>query len=246
MPIKDYYVMVKKIRSLILFCLVLFGISAGFFLVYRHSGNLASVTQVQKKKPTIVFNYKKYETRNGKRQIKLHEEKPAKYQLAESHLKQISRSPSQEANATPTLLPSQILAGTRWKIWSQTRVSSKSSDGAPLGQVSNLKIVSDPDSSANLNQFDPKNPIAVFNERLKKPGIITGTIKLETFDRSPLEQELKVLKAHITDSFENINTYLVTGSNQVFDLEELFVNLKQLPFVTNVEIEILSKSYEKD
>ncbi len=155
------------------------------------------------------------------------------------------RKPSQVIETPKRLTSSSILGGTQWKIWPAVKVV-KSNEKSESNQISNLSIVPSEEFQPDINRFDIKEPIVIYNERLKRPGIITGTIKLETEDRVELEKELSNLRAHISQAFEPIQTYFIESSDQTFDLENLYLKLKQLPKVHNVELEILSKNYEKN
>jgi hypothetical protein len=157
-----------------------------------------------------------------------------------------SRRPAQ-ANSKIYLAEHNLLNSTRWKIWLHTQVVKK--DDAPIGQtlahVSNFSIIESQDNSA-LTEFDANKPIAVFDERLKKPGLITGTLKIETSDKARLQRDLVNHQAQITDEFDNIETYFVKSTQNIFNLEWLYQNLKNQTYIKSVELEILSKSYDKN
>ena len=84
------------------------------------------------------------------------------------------------------------------------------------------------------------------SERLKKVGIITGTIKVQTMEKQQLEKDLNQFRAQITDSFDAIHVYFITSTDQIFNLEQLYENLKAQPYIKNIEIEVLNRTYEKN
>lgn len=166
------------------------------------------------------------------------------------HIKNHSRNPSGQTGSSPKLLvENQLLKSTRWKIWQQTQViniQNRSATDKILAQVSNLLIIESQNENLSLTEFNSSFPVAAYNERLKKAGVITGTIKIETLEKEQLENDLNRLRAHITDSFEPIHTYFITGSDQIFDLELLYETLKSYPYIKKIELEILDKNYEKN
>ncbi|MBC7420954.1 MAG: hypothetical protein H7328_09510 [Bdellovibrio sp.] len=170
----------------------------------------------------------------------------SKIALALENIRKQNRTPSQTFVQPKSLQASSLLNGTRWKIWPQAKVVNEKNSAAEIAQVNNLTIVQGNDRAVDLSQFDSKSPVVLYNERLQKPGILTGIIKVETQNRILLESSLTNLHARISDAFDPIQTYFVTSTDLVFDLEALFENLKALPEVHNVELEILNKTYEKN
>ncbi len=173
-----------------------------------------------------------------------------KIQNALEYIKQHNRNPSAQTLLTPgTLIQNVLLKSTSWKIWPQTQVirtDEKTSADKILARVSNLLIIDAPNEIKSLTEFNSAKPIAVYDERLKKAGVITGTIKIQTDQKSLLENELYQYRAHITESFEAIHIYFVTSTDLIFNLEHLFQALKSNPYVKEIELEILSKNYEKN
>lgn len=141
-----------------------------------------------------------------------------------------------------------LLQNTKWKLWANTQVI-KNSDladrNAVLAQVSNLAVVESSEET-DLTAFDNSKPIAVFDERLKKPGILTGIVKVQTNNKAQLQEDLKNMHAEISDEFESIQTYFVKSQSKVFNLEALFENLKAQDYIFNVELEVIDRSYNKN
>jgi hypothetical protein len=169
-----------------------------------------------------------------------------RFKLAIVNKIEYSRRPAQ-ANSKIFLAEQNLLNSTRWKIWLHTQVVKK--DDAPIGQslahVSNFSIIESQDN-LSLTEFDANKPIAVFDERLKKPGIITGTLKIQTSDKARLQTDLINYQAQVTDEFYDIETYFVKSTQNIFNLEWLYQNLKNQTYIKSVELEILSKSYDKN
>ena len=161
-----------------------------------------------------------------------------------------NRNPSTQNRPAPQLLiDNDLLTSTSWKIWSHTQVinlADSSSSDKVLSQISNLRVIESQNENKNFLEFNIANPIAVFNVPQNKPGIITGIIKVQTTQKQQLENDLIQLHAHITHSFDSINYYYVTGTEQFFNLELLYENLKSSPYINHIELEILSRAYEKN
>lgn len=174
----------------------------------------------------------------------------SKVKKALKHIKNYNRNPSGQGISTPKqLVENHLLKPTRWKIWQQTQVvniQDKSATDKILAQVGNLLIIESQKENESLTEFSSSSPVAVYDERLKKAGLITGTLKIETSEKEQLENDLNQLRAHITDSFDPIHTYFITSLDQVFDLELLYETLKSYPYIKNIELEILNKNYEKN
>lgn len=174
----------------------------------------------------------------------------SKVKNALKHIKNHNRTPSGQTASDPKILhENHLLKSTRWKIWQQTQVinvQNKSGADKILAQVGNLLIIESQNENTSLNEFNSFSPIAVYDKRLKKAGVITGTIKIETLEKEQLENDLNQLRAHITDSFDPIHTYFITSLDQVFDLELLYETLKSYPYIKNIELEVLNKNYEKN
>jgi ABC-type Na+ efflux pump permease subunit len=170
-----------------------------------------------------------------------------KFKTALEHL-QKKRIPANTEGSVRELSENTLPIANKWKLWLHTKIissESKTTETA-IGQISNLIVIRDNDANAaDLKQFSLQNPVAVFNERLQRPGIITGLVKIETSQRELLENDLLTERARITNSFEPIQTYFITGTDEVFNLEQLYTNLKSKPYIKNIELDVLSRSYGK-
>ncbi len=159
------------------------------------------------------------------------------------------RHPSAQAVApTEALVANPILTSTRWKIWPHKKAIApdlKNENDLPLVTVGNFIIVESTEENSSMTDFNLNSPVVVFDGRMKKTGIITGTLTVRTLRKDLLMADLASLNAAISDEFENINTYFVISSEQRFNLELLYLNIKSKSYVEHVELEILSKTYEK-
>ncbi len=199
------------------------------------TANLSSLVEAENMKPDL----------NLKNIAETHEAKD-KATRALQNIKSRGRLPSQTLTKPSVLQAHSILTGTRWKIWPNANVVAKLSSDAPVARVSHIDIAEGEPSQSTIVNFDNTNQIVLYNERLQKPGILTGLIIVETVDLPALRRDLSSVNAEIVNSFDQINTYFVTGLAQSFNLELLFTQIKKWPHVRNAELEILSKNYEKN
>ena len=161
----------------------------------------------------------------------------------------IRRMPSAQTQPAPeNLLPQALLNPTPWKIWLNTqaiRTEDKKDSDIVLAQVGRMLIIESGAENTSLTDFNSNSPIVVYDARLKKTGLINGMIRIQTLSKPRLEADLIELNARITDSFEAINTYFVTGNDAIFNLEALHAVLKAKPYVKSADLDITSRTYEK-
>lgn len=173
----------------------------------------------------------------------------AKASLAAKFLQQRSIGKKKKLTQYPEkLIAHFLLIGTNWKVWPGTRAiltPQLSAADSVLAELSRFSIVEFPNAEASLDQFDRNVPPVVYDARLKRAGIVTGLLKVETDRKDLLEESLPNLNSYISNSFENIQTYFVTSRQDVFDLESLFKNLKSQQYVKSIELDILDRNYEK-
>lgn len=170
-----------------------------------------------------------------------------RFNRAVTHRQQQAQAPAPNF-ANVAARQHHLLQNTSWKLWSNTRVvktSEISEDNEVLARLNNLSVVSSYED-ADLSQFDTLKQAVVFGERLKKPGIITGVIKVRTADKARLQEDLKNWQAEISDEFESIQTYFIRSQNKVFNLEALYENLKSQDYITEVELEVLNRGLNKN
>lgn len=148
------------------------------------------------------------------------------------------------------LRPETILRNTPWELWLHTRVQNindpnHSTNGTEALRLNNFIIRYDKNSSSSLRTFNKNKPLAVFDRRRNQVGILTGTIQVTTNRRDLLETDLGNIEAEISDAFDSIQTYFVVSRADIFDLGGLFHYLRQQSYIDQVELEILSRTYEK-
>ncbi len=147
------------------------------------------------------------------------------------------------------LIANSLLQSTRWKIWSQVKAikneNLKPSDDV-LSEVSHMSVIRDNSYSADLTHFNSKELVVIYNERLKKVGLISGYIKVQTQYKEKLGRDLPEVHAQVNEAFENIKTYFVTGQDNVFNLEEIYFFLKDKNYIDNIEIDIIDRAYERN
>jgi len=176
---------------------------------------------------------------------------------AEKFMKARSVEKSRTLARTETIHPTReqlrahpILSQTRWQLWLKTRAdflneNSEAAPGPELTRLNNYIIVADNSNIPDLTEFHKMNPQVVYDQRRKQVGILTGTIRINTDRRDLLEKDLATAQAEITDAFDTIETYFIQSTNDVFDLQSLYLFLRQQSYIKNVELEILSRTYEK-
>lgn len=139
------------------------------------------------------------------------------------------------------------LAGTNWKLW--TGVSARTKKNGPLpgkilGEVSGFYLVED-FAQHDPREFSLQEPLVVMDPRLDIAGVVTGFLSVILKEGTSAEDLANVPGLLIRDSFPDIRTYFVTAAEKTFDLQSLKDTLKSEPAVENVELEVLSRQYEK-
>lgn len=172
-----------------------------------------------------------------------------KIEKALHHIKKKSRFPTGQLKIEPNFLQNhEAFDGTRWKILSKIKAVLRdqiSESDVVVGEMGRFQLVELAASDSLLNQYDKNSPAVVYETRLKKTGLVTGLIKVETERKDLLENAVRSMNAQISNSFDSIHTYFVTSEQTVFDLEKLFFSIKALGFVKTAELDILDREYEK-
>lgn len=201
--------------------------------VVESNSTAAQVAKPELKKPELEANVS-------------HEVK--KIQTAIKYFKKENRKPANHlVVAVDQLVSSEVMPSPRWKLWSSVRAvqieNTLLADEIIL-RMNNLNIIH-ADISSNLSEFNKDAQAVVYDSRLKKIGLITGFIKIETNRKDLLEKSLKPLDAEIINSFDKIETYFITSRKAIFDLENLYQLLKVQSFIKSIEIDISDRDYEK-
>lgn len=176
-----------------------------------------------------------------------------KIKRALDFVKHKSRRPSNEAVKVPkNLKTSLIFSNENIKVWQNT-MAIKTVDLQPdqnvLSQVGNLSIIEADQKGFDLLNFNKDTYQVVYDTRLNKAGIVTGQLKVTLnvgYTQNDLLNILKTQNCEVASAFPQINTYFVVSQKQVFNLEALYINLKNNQIIKTIEPEILSKTYEKN
>ena len=240
-----------KNRSIIIFsafvivCIVCIVWTMAFYLLREKSGlqNNSGISQIQvlqSKTTTLV----KTEL------VSPSTVQDEKVMRALRYVEKNSRKPSTTLKSSPQHLLSQdSVLLPRWQIWSTAKAflpdQTTAADNV-VARLSRYNIVETGTHFASLSDFQRTSPVVVFDQRLKKPGIVTGLIKIGCDQKSLLETFLIHVDAEIIQSFEDIRLYYVTSKQNAFNLEVLYATLKKQQFVTSIELDILDRGYEKN
>ncbi|MBV2167521.1 MAG: hypothetical protein KUL82_02330 [Bdellovibrio sp.] len=151
-----------------------------------------------------------------------------------------------DVKATP-LESVSLFAGTNWKVWPGVlAISLKegSSLAGVLGKVSGYYLVKDEEVN-DVRSFSSHRPLVVVDSRLEIAGVVTGvfSVVLKEGVSSDFLKNASGLK--IVHEFPEIRTYYVTSLHEPFDLTAFQESLKAQPEIEKVQIEILSRQYEK-
>lgn len=146
-----------------------------------------------------------------------------------------------------SLAQSSVLSGTSWKVWEGVTAYPQASGVRSdyLAEVSGYYLVEEETFRGDDRHFSSAQPLAVYNERKGIAGIVTGTIQIilnegESIDSLVQEYDLKVM-----GSMPEAKVYFVTSAQEPFNLSSLKERLSSEPVVKQVELEILSRKYEK-
>lgn len=179
------------------------------------------------------------------------EERPEPRERARADMKSKAEKPVAETPASSRKLGEALDSIERpgWKVWQGASISMKGhqpSDARVLGGAAGFSIYEDSESHADPTRFDLRYPIAVFNERTSKVGILTGTVRIvlkegTTWDEFSSDHDLV-----LTAPFSHLRTYMVTSTRSPFDLVELVRTLKADGRAEILEPEILSRVYVKN
>jgi hypothetical protein len=136
---------------------------------------------------------------------------------------------------------------TSWKIWNRMKALGPNGGGPSSSiNVSQFQIQADPISNHSLENFSLQEPVVLFEERLKKAGILTGTFEIQLKNSRQWEAFEKLHSLRLIQSFQELNLFYATANQDRFNLSQLYQDLSQDPSVALVNLEILSKQYEQN
>ena len=167
-----------------------------------------------------------------------------------------ARKISINPNSKPTILSAnpQDLAEfifnrpqTSWKIWNRMKAQYPAEAAQDKSvNVSQFQLSVDPVSNYALENFSLQEPVVLFEERLKTPGVLTGTFEIQLRDSRQWENFEKQHSLRLIQSFQELNLFYATSNQDRFNLSQLYKDLSQDPAVSTVNLEILSKQYEQN
>ena len=248
----------KSASILIMVITLIFGISVYLFFSFHRSKPLSVANSeevsvrnseaVQKENPATVQNQPVVQKPEEPATVEKVEVQQ-KVEKALHNIKKKSRLPTGHLKVEADFLRNhEAFEGTRWKILSNVKAvlpDQISESDVIVGQMGRFQLIESIDAESSLNQFDRNSPTVIYETRLKKTGLVTGLIKVETERKDLLENAIQNMNAQISNSFDSIQTYFVTSEQTVFDLEKLFLRIKSLGFVKTAELDILDRVYEK-
>lgn len=141
---------------------------------------------------------------------------------------------------------SHVFQDGRWQLTSLKSIAKNDpASQRAVAEVDQWALIENSENY-DFKNFDKNSPAAVYDSRLKKIGLITGTLKIITDQPESLSAVLRSHAAAVTQSFPQIQTYFVTSNSSVFNLESLYSDLKAQSSVRSIELEILDRQYERN
>lgn len=145
------------------------------------------------------------------------------------------------------LIEAPVLSGTSWKRWAGVRAVSKNEKvptSSTVGELQKYSLVAD-NKPFSANQFSSLSPWVVADTRLGLVGVVTGVMIVVlkegvSADFLKNNSDLKIL-----NESPGIRTCFVTAAQDPFDLVALKDYLTRDPGVQEVQLEVLSRQYEK-
>ncbi|WP_413569320.1 hypothetical protein ACLWBD_01760 [Bdellovibrio sp. HCB117] len=142
---------------------------------------------------------------------------------------------------------SPLFADSDWKIWNGVKAVPKNA-GQPsspiVGEMTGFYLVKE--DAADPSVFSASEPIVVYDARLGIAGVVTGTFSVVLKEGISPEVLTQTLGLKVLNSFPDIRTYYVTSPQEPFDLKAVQDVLKNDPSLESSEMEILSRTYEKN
>lgn len=145
------------------------------------------------------------------------------------------------------LAQATVLSGTSWKLWEGVTAYAKGAaqDRLVLTEISGFDVVEEDSFRADERNFSSDRPLVVFNERKKIAGIVTGVVQVILREGYTIESLAMASSLRVTGSHPEMRMYFVTAFENPFDLSDLKERLSRDPAVQSVDLEVLSRKYEK-
>lgn len=151
-------------------------------------------------------------------------------------------------SADEKLSATSLFPESRWKRWPGVRAlppQQASTNQEILAEVSGYSLTRDASFDGDEKSFSAQEPLVYYDSRTRSAGVVTGEIRLVVNDKQKLEQILDLYNLKVNTSLPDVHTYFVVSNEQNFNLEELYTKLARESQVESVQVEILSRQYEK-
>ncbi|PIS11570.1 MAG: hypothetical protein COT73_03315 [Bdellovibrio sp. CG10_big_fil_rev_8_21_14_0_10_47_8] len=151
---------------------------------------------------------------------------------------------------SPDLLsPSQTLTTTSWQLLTGTKAVHDIDRQIPaqdvLARVGNYALINDSGFIPDETHFSSRAPLVVYDSRLQKAGVLTGTLRLKIENTSQVQALCQQYNLNLVHSVPEARVYFVKSNLESVDLPAMKVALEKDPRIHNATPEVLSKSYEK-
>lgn len=239
-------------QKLAIFIILILGVGAFFF--FSEKGSLNRYRNNPNKNQTVE-NQKFEENEIGGKisqdqaevtEISSHGEEQATLSRAAN---EVPRKPSRSLPKPDqrSLEASLTLENTRWKIWSGVSAVAKSQGSRPdaIGEVSGFYLVQDDRFRSDERNFSSGSPLVVFDQRRDAVGVVTGSFEVTLNEGVDIRALVSNQDLRIINAFPESHIYFVTSATQPFNLQNLYQALKNDSGVKQVDIEVLSRHYEK-
>jgi len=146
------------------------------------------------------------------------------------------------------LSASSLFPESRWKRWPGVRAlppQQATTNQEVLAEVSGYSLTRDANFDGDEKSFSPQDPLVYYDSRTRSAGVVTGELRLVVNDKQKLQQLLDLYNLKVSTSLPDVHTYFVVSNEQNFNLEELYTKLARESQVESVQVEILSRQYEK-
>lgn len=147
------------------------------------------------------------------------------------------------------LLKTNLVGDTKWKVWSGVKaIPSKSFQGEKsevLAVMGGYSVVADDSMNGDDRNFSATKSFVLYDERMSRPGIVTGELKLSLQEGSDPEVIANEYGLNIVSGMKNIRLFFMRSKDQSYDLGGLLSSLKKDSRINKVELSIVSRTYEK-
>lgn len=145
------------------------------------------------------------------------------------------------------LAQSSVLSGTSWKVWEGVAAYPQSAGkrSAYLAEINGYYLVEEDGFRGDDRHFSASQPLAVYNERKGIAGVVTGTIQITVNEGVNIDSLIQEYDLKVVGSMPEANMYFVTSAQDTFNLSSLKERLSSEPGISQAQLEILSRKYEK-